>query len=523
MYLYCTGDIALMSSARFPFTFSHRVRQVLLASMLCVGVVVLVAGWLQFRTRCTINTIEWNGDALDVMIFPDATHQTPPIRALFFPLSPAGEAMIALFLQSLADVPYIQSQNHNTIKLAASKNALAEARYLDVYAQAYAFYFRINWHLKQRFASTLPVIHNDADTAHADIQPLFTYGQPGQPDNRLVDTLRELTQRARPGSTIQFSVFLFYYDNPDEPLLQELLLAASRGVNVQLLVDLPETDHGSHRTAGMQFKEAFEKKLLLAAQQGHSASWISALSPRADKYKNHTKIFLFSDVGTQLPVAIITSENLMDRDREKYQAGIIIQDQEIFNHLQNVWHAIHEQQYQLIAQHFVSHNMAGIFFPLRDSGDPLCDLLMRMRSSSTLMNQGKLFISMARWDKERFALAYYLRQLAAEGIHVELIMRSNEEIVDPMITALLQNQPNIKLLSADVNKINIHSKYMLFDGYYQSPGTSQATHEYIVWTGSHNFTGAGLHDNYETWLEIHDSDLYKAFLENFDRTRQLFN
>jgi phosphatidylserine/phosphatidylglycerophosphate/cardiolipin synthase-like enzyme len=55
----------------------------------------------------------------------------------------------------------------------------------------------------------------------------------------------------------------------------------------------------------------------------------------------------------------------------------------------------------------------------------------------------------------------------------------------------------------------IHSKYFILDGTYEG------IEGRWVWTGSQNFSGAGLTGNDNVILEIANPELYEAFLEDW--------
>jgi phosphatidylserine/phosphatidylglycerophosphate/cardiolipin synthase-like enzyme len=477
------------------------------------------------QTNILVDT-HWNHDARILALQTDASRGE--VHYLLIPFTAFGRSMVDEFVRvsRMGNPDLVIESGTYVTRIATRDDLLAHGHYLDDLVVANIWFS----HIREGARSMILHAKQDAvppDATHGipasppDMEPLFTAGQPSRPDNTLADKLRSLLQQAPAGSQVRFSVFLFYYENENEPLLQDILAAARRGVNVQLLVDLPETEFSDRRTVGMAFKEAFENRLKAAAEQGHSNSWIRTHKKIAPHSKNHTKIFLFSDAAGVRHWTLITSENLMDRDREKYQAGFITHDEKLyaimsryFDHMQNGNDFDPPEQ-------IISPHLACDLFPQRED-DPVYRQLDNMDTDPGKMQQSHLSIAMARWDHERFALAMKLVQLAQKGLQVDLVMRSNDEIVDPRIREVLENRPNIHLHSIDVNQINIHSKYMLFEGFYNtSPNHTNPVLQKIVWTGSHNFTGAGLEDNYETWVEIHHNKLYDSFLDNFHQLEAL--
>lgn len=336
------------------------------------------------------------------------------------------------------------------------------------------------------------------------IEAIFTNGMATRPDNQLVDHLRHLVQSSQPGSDIKFSVFLFYYEHPDEPLLLDLLAAAARGVNVQILIDLPESENSDNLKLGEQFRIDFGSRLKKAADK-HSISWIE----RSPSYKNHSKIFLFSHAANQDNWVVIGSENLTDREREKHQASIVLHDAVIYQSYLKYWQQIRDGSFTGFWMDEHNPQFISYFFPQPAYGDDaIYQLLDRILLMAKGMKSPRLKLVMARWNRERFALAVKLVQLAEAGIAIEIVTRENPAIVDPLILSTLEKRPNIRLFTNDVSQINIHSKYMLFE--------NETDNDKIVWLGSHNFTGMALRGNYETWTEIKNPELYRQFKENFD-------
>jgi phosphatidylserine/phosphatidylglycerophosphate/cardiolipin synthase-like enzyme len=63
------------------------------------------------------------------------------------------------------------------------------------------------------------------------------------------------------------------------------------------------------------------------------------------------------------------------------------------------------------------------------------------------------------------------------------------------------------------NSYIVHSKNMMIDGMYDG------SHQRLVWTGSHNWSGPALRNNDEALLKIKDQALYDTFVQNFDQAR----
>jgi phosphatidylserine/phosphatidylglycerophosphate/cardiolipin synthase-like enzyme len=56
----------------------------------------------------------------------------------------------------------------------------------------------------------------------------------------------------------------------------------------------------------------------------------------------------------------------------------------------------------------------------------------------------------------------------------------------------------------------VHSKYMLYTGHY-----NETAHRSIVFTGSHNVSGAALRDNDEILIKVENPAISAAYAQNF--------
>jgi len=475
----------------------------------------------QFRKYETPFTIEWGGEASSVQLQFDKSNAFSG-RFLFIAYSPTGQQMIDEYLRihKVMDPALSIKRNNIYSAMAPYPDALDMYNYLDYVAllKLSALHY---WQLFFVDSFDQSIKLSPDSTTGVYFESLFTRGLYNQPDNTLVNRLRLLIQNAAPGSDIFFSVFLFYYENPDEPILLDILAAAERGVNIQLITDLPETNNPANRGIGQIFQDAFKTRLQHAALKGHSNSWIREHAQVSWESKNHTKIFLFSDSAGQKNWTIVSSENLTDNEREKYQAGLVIRDKQTYESFKTYWEQIKDGNYKNLWAASNKQNLTHYFFPQLTGEDAVYYLLNRIKINPDNKVQTTLKISMARWNFERFPLAMKLVQLADAGIHIEIITRNNPQIVDETIIAALNHHPNIVLHTADVARLNIHSKYVLYEGCYQDNNGNDDKPKKILWVGSHNFTGMAMRNNYETWSEVRDNKIFQDFSENFSELTSL--
>jgi HKD family nuclease len=478
-----------------------------------VGIsLALVYGYCQLTRYAEPFPVEWAGEA-DSTWLQFATTDIYSGRVIFVSHTPFGKRMVGEYLdlfQAANPGAHIERHSYYSV-IASDQNSLHVHRYLDYFAFA-----RLQIKHLQRFLIPKSVKAITADhSSEPHLQALFTRGMYKQPDNTLVDQLRFLVQNARPGSYIRISIFLFFYTDENEPILLDLLSAAERGVNVQLITDLPEADNPAKRGIGHIFQAGFTARMQAAATKGRSDSWIKNHSRVAWESKNHTKIFLFSDSAGFQKWLIISSENLTDTERQKYQAGLLMRDKASYDAFETYWKQILDGSYQDLWSASNGENLSHYFFPQTASEDEIYHQLDQIMASVNPGKAGKLSISMARWNFERFPLAMKLVEIAERGVNIEIITRNNPQIVDDIILRALSHRPNITLHTADVDRLNIHSKYVLYEGFYRGEDAK------ILWVGSHNFTGMAMRNNYETWTEVRDDKIFQEFSDNFAELKSL--
>jgi len=494
--------------------------------LLCCALVVfaIIATSIQLTRYTTSLPIEWAGEAASVHLQFDKSLPYSG-RFIFIAHSVTGQRMIDEYLKSLTGSSMMQVKHHALYTaMGVYPGSLETHPYLDYFALAsielaYVKHLIFSKNPASALNTSLQNIKENPDTY---LESLFTRGLYNQTDNTLVNKLRFLIQHAVQGSYIRFSVFLFYYQDDNEPLLLDLLAAAERGVHVQLITDLPEADKPEKRGAGYAFQENFSQRMQAAALKGHSDSWIKEHAKVTWSSKNHTKIFLFSDSAGFKNWVIITSENLTDTERQKYQAGFIMRDQASYKAFDLYWNQILQGTYKDFWAASNGKNLAHFFFPQRTGDDAIYQQLDRIKAAPQGSAPGKLLISMARWNSERFPLAMKIVQLAELGVQIEIITRNNPQIVDEGILKVLSHRPNITLHTADVDRLNIHSKYILFDGYYDDGGSPEnSKSKKILWVGSYNFTGMAMRSNYETWSEVRDDKIFQDYSANFAELKSL--
>jgi len=506
------------------FGISKKLRPFLFYSgftLLAAALLTLICGYIQLERFSEPFTIEWANEASSLWLHFDKKNPLSG-RVVFVGHTPLGQRMVSEYQElSKLSSPGIYIEDHRLYSaISGDQRSMDTFGYLDYFAY-------IKLELNHLYRSALANQHTNTplltDTASSEIylQSLFTRGLYKQADNTLVDQLRLLVQKAVPGSYVRFSVFLFYYENDNEPLLLDLLAAAARGVNIQLITDLPESDNSQRRGAGQVFQEAFEKRLSEVAK-GKSDSWIKRHGNVSWDSKNHTKIFLFSDSAGFKNWVIVTSENLTDTERQKYQAGLLMRDKLSYDAFDQYWNQILKGNYSDLWSASSGTNLTHHFFPQTTGDDEIYRQLDRITIIPGTTQKSKLSISMARWNFERFPLAMKLVELAEKGVQIEIVTRNNPQIVDDVILKLLSHRPNIALHTANVDKLNIHSKYVLFDGYYRDgdmAGDNQP--KKILWVGSHNFTGMAMRNNYETWSEVRNERIFQDFSDNFLELKSL--
>lgn len=346
--------------------------------------------------------------------------------------------------------------------------------------------------------------------SQAQKRALFTEQWPAS-DSVLEDAVIELLQAALPGSEVRIAMYSFTRDR----MADAMVAAHDRGVDLRIVLDEsnliespPLSDQYSYRSAVQTLIDSIGTTRVIRCNESNPPDGGGCQGPGI----NHNKFFLFSSLcdGTQ-NVVVQSSANLTNTQRRLHNNMVIIRDDPMLHAAyRSYWDALARQQ--LTPNYYQtadgSTGTRGYFFPrapgagAEEDTDTIHNILA---DNVDCTGGGRIRIMMAFWTMARGYLVDDLAQLQSEGCDVRVILAADS--ASPALRAHLERLfPSSQLVIA----LGVHSKYLLYEGQYLGSQRS------LLWTGSHNYTGAALRENDETLLRIDDAAIFQAFEQNWD-------
>lgn len=342
----------------------------------------------------------------------------------------------------------------------------------------------------------------NATTPFKDRDVFFTFPGPKKaPDH--VDKLIDLLALAVPESDVWIAIYMFNH----EGLITAIENAAANHVNIYLIV-------------GQSSEEMTSLKAKIKKISGEDRVFIFENS-MGNKI-NHNKFVLFSHIISEgesvRNIVFQSSGNFTKSDIKKHQNSVILVDRNLYEAYLDYWQDLFS--YGLDGTDNLNYNTTNYgdgyitkvyFFP-RSEDDTIVNILNNLIPST---GTSSIKVVMSQWTDYRLDIAEKLAELKALGCDIQVITQTagDNDKVSASILSIL-NSAGIKVMAFEENKVNIHSKYFIVDSFYKS-GTKKYWQK-IVWTGSHNFTYPALRYNDEILLKIHDANVYKKYLENFN-------
>lgn len=164
------------------------------------------------------------------------------------------------------------------------------------------------------------------------------------------------------------------------------------------------------------------------------------------------------------------------------------------------------------------------FFPRRSGIDTMLGIVKNVKASPDgspiVSGNSQIRIVVPRWFDKRKDIAMILAELnGGEPCRVDCqaITRCADKHVGDKVMSYLEK---IKLhyFQNDEAKKNIHSKYLLINGYYETGG--EYPKQELVWIGSANLSQGAIDNQWEVILKIKNEPLmYQAFDENFNKLK----
>ncbi|WP_168200865.1 phosphatidylserine/phosphatidylglycerophosphate/cardiolipin synthase family protein [Allokutzneria sp. NRRL B-24872] len=330
--------------------------------------------------------------------------------------------------------------------------------------------------------------------ASAAVRDGAVFNDPRTPGQQrvIVDHLRSLIKGAAVGSTVSIAIFHFN----DGGVLGDLVAARDRGVKVRVVLD---SKH-SAKPAAVELV----KKL---GTDRSKPSWAVVCTKGRACIGNagtpimHNKFFLFSDTSGSKNVVVQGSANLTPGNTTKMwnNSVTLAGNTGLYNsYLRYFTDLVAQKKNNDYFRSDLSGNAKTYFFP-RAGSDTITNVLGNVDCA------GGTIIRVAMWNFSRDGIAAKLRSLADKKCRVEVMHTK----LDTGSAGHLKNHPRITVKKIPGNLI-VHSKYMLIEGTYAGQ-----KHSKWVFTGSHNYTDAALHQNDEALLRLHSAPLHDQYRANF--------
>ncbi|MCM4166498.1 hypothetical protein KCTC52924_03431 [Arenibacter antarcticus] len=335
-------------------------------------------------------------------------------------------------------------------------------------------------------------------------------------DPKFLNQMIKLTENSPIGSSIFLSVYGFDY----EPLMDALLEANKRGVEVRALIDSSTVNQRESNQLAYSKLGKLKKPSETIGVNNNLRNGASAI--------NHEKYMIFSKVeledGIAENVVFASSHNFAFGESKKVQDGLLITNKNLYNSFKNNWHKVaalaHDRQGMRNYEHTVEEVGDGLtvrFFPRRkdgfwDGGDDIIDVLNELDEGN--YSRTTIRVMMAFWEKERNDIIRKLTEISKRGGTVEVIARNTYSAeVNDELKNLKDSGGYVNLL--DGSKQLVHSKCMIIKG------TIGGIEQEIILSGSQNYTDGGLKYANEFIIESRNKRYFDDYMQYFDQLKKM--
>ena len=356
------------------------------------------------------------------------------------------------------------------------------------------------------------------------IQPHFNNpGFGGKTDRTIENRWIEVIGQAGAGSKIHVSMYIIN----QRSVTEALVLAAARGVDVQLVLD--------GRNAKYVAGDAID--VLINGFDGHSGIMDKCTEKPCIKFCrgplsfvgikggmignscngvviNHNKFMLFSKLtGGDENVVMQSTSNLESEHAYRYNDTVEVRnDKKLYDGYINYYAALKRDNTFVFKKNPDFTGDSGITVrtsPRLFGKDPVVDLLKRI--SCNLPNS---IIRGAYSDMGRLGAAKELARLKKEGCTVQLYALYNKALKQPgkKVVKALGDSIIVWEDGSQVGKNSIHTKMTLIDAAIDG----QQVKTKILLTGSQNLDVWSLKTNDECQMEIRNDDIFDQYLNFFN-------
>ncbi|MFF1610988.1 phospholipase D-like domain-containing protein [Amycolatopsis sp. NPDC058278] len=338
----------------------------------------------------------------------------------------------------------------------------------------------------------------------------------GDRDHSIETRLVQLTNGTPAGAEIHISLFSW-----TRPALAEAIKAAqARGVKVRIALDGAADDDPAN-TAMPILKSAGLTQLVFCGTGGDNTGCIAHDgSPHSI---NHDKLWMFSETEGKKDVVVIGSYNLTTVQGNMFNNALLTHgDPDLYGfylgHMQKMLAQKKNNDYFDDAGYHktLTTMVTSYLSPRADSQggaseEFATDTWAQLLKYITKYEAGcSLNVVQANIADSRTPVVTELVRIAKLGCKVRIVY----DDMGTAALAALKGKANVTLkrftTTANDREITVHSKYMLYTGNY-----SEKAGRALVFTGSHNISGAALRDNDEILIKVENAAISAAYQDNF--------
>jgi hypothetical protein len=338
----------------------------------------------------------------------------------------------------------------------------------------------------------------------------------GDRDHSIETRLVQLTDGTPAGAEIHISLFSW-----TRPALAEAIKAAqARGVKVRIALDGAADDDPAN-TAMPILKSAGLTQLVFCGTGGDNTGCIAHDgSPHSI---NHDKLWMFSETEGKKDVVVIGSYNLTTVQGNMFNNALLIHgDPDLYGfylgHVRKMLAQKKDNDYYATAGYHktLTTMVTSYLSPRADSKggtseEFATDTWAQLLKYVTKYEAGcSLNVVQANIADSRTPVVTELVRIAKLGCKVRIVY----DDLGTAALAALKGKANVTLkrftTTANDREITVHSKYMLYTGNYSDKGGRA-----LVFTGSHNVSGAALRDNDEILIKVENAAISAAYQDNF--------
>ncbi|WP_407564911.1 phospholipase D-like domain-containing protein [Streptomyces sp. 184] len=350
--------------------------------------------------------------------------------------------------------------------------------------------------------------------------------------------LIELTDAALPGSTIKVAVYHIW----EQPIVDALVRARDRGVNVQVLLDETSRSDRPDNTMYASLKAALGTSTAAGSFVKLCPVDKSCLGdPKHGTSIMHNKFWLFSEVEGARNVVVQTTSNSTPSAHTKFfnDALLLPNNPAMYGAYSEYFRDMLGAQWSTWRYRAVTANNGlykAYFFPragTTNSTDTIHAVLDNVRCTykdAAGVTQRTL-VRVAIFKITRKAIADKLVALKKAGCGVSVLYAESDSARSQGGTRgtwdvlHASGGPSLRCYNDDRDPQNpgqklttpyiVHNKYVLIDGMYAG------ARDKVVFTGSQNFTGPALRENDEAVVKVDSDPVHDTYLGHYTSMRDV--